>query len=45
MRKDPGIYVQIDGELAGRLPVQLKMIPDSLTLLVPEKFRRKHTHG
>jgi diacylglycerol kinase (ATP) len=43
--KGPGIYVQIDGERAGRLPVRLKMIPDSLTLLVPENFRRKHQHG
>ena len=43
--KDPGIYVQIDGERAGRLPVRLEMIPDSLTLLVPEKFRRKYQHG
>ena len=42
---DPGIYVQIDGEHAGRLPARLKMVPDSLTLLVPEKFRRKHQHG
>jgi diacylglycerol kinase (ATP) len=42
---NPGIYVQIDGEHAGRLPARLKMVPDSLTLLVPEKFRRKHQHG
>jgi diacylglycerol kinase family enzyme len=42
---DPGIYVQIDGEFAGRLPVQLSMVPDALTLLMPEQFIRKHTHG
>ena len=42
---DPGIYVQIDGEHAGRLPVRLTLVPDSLTLLVPEKFRLKHQHG
>lgn len=42
---DPRIYVQIDGEHAGHLPVKLTMVPDSLTLLIPEAFRRKHQHG
>ena len=42
---DPGIYVQIDGEFAGRLPVQLSMVPNALTLLMPEQFVQKHTHG
>jgi diacylglycerol kinase (ATP) len=42
---DPGIYVQVDGEYAGRLPVRLSIVPDALTLLVPEEFRRKHQHG
>jgi YegS/Rv2252/BmrU family lipid kinase len=42
---DPRIYVQIDGEFAGRLPVRFSMVPNSLTLLMPEAFYRKHTHG
>jgi diacylglycerol kinase (ATP) len=42
---DPGIYVQIDGEFAGRLPVRLSVVANALTLLMPEGFRRKHTHG
>ena len=33
------IYVQIDGEFAGWLPSQLKIVPDSLTLLTPPGFR------
>jgi diacylglycerol kinase family enzyme len=41
----PGIYVQVDGEYAGRLPARLSMVPDSLTLLVPDEFRRKHQNG
>ncbi|HYP13940.1 MAG TPA: diacylglycerol kinase family protein [Bryobacteraceae bacterium] len=32
---DPGIYVQIDGEHAGRLPARLSIVPRSLTLLIP----------
>lgn len=29
------IYVQADGELAGRLPMEFVIVPDSLSLLVP----------
>ncbi|MBA2303742.1 MAG: diacylglycerol kinase family lipid kinase [Acidobacteria bacterium] len=38
----PGVYVQIDGEYAGRLPVRLSVVPQSLTLLVPRPFLEKH---
>ena len=31
-------YVQIDGELAGRLPAEVRIVPDALTLLVPEEY-------
>jgi diacylglycerol kinase family enzyme len=31
------IYVEADGELLGRLPITLSMVPDALTVLVPEK--------
>jgi diacylglycerol kinase (ATP) len=42
---NPGIYVQVDGEFAGRLPARLSMVPNALTLLVPPEFERKHQHG
>ncbi len=36
---DPPVYVQVDGEAAGRLPATVEIVPDALTLLVPEDFR------
>ena len=33
--KAEGIYVEADGELLGRLPMTLSMVPDALNLLVP----------
>lgn len=39
---DGGIYVQVDGEFAGRLPATLRIIPRALTLLVPPSFRAHH---
>lgn len=39
---DPGIYVQVDGEFAGRLPARLSIVPNALTLLVPDEFRRRN---
>jgi diacylglycerol kinase family enzyme len=36
---DAGIYVQIDGEFAGRLPAKLSIVPRALTLFVPPSFR------
>jgi diacylglycerol kinase (ATP) len=35
---DQRAYIQIDGELAGHLPAQLKIVPDALTLLLPEAY-------
>ena len=32
------IYAQVDGELAGELPVSAELIPGALTLLVPPEF-------
>lgn len=32
------IYVQVDGELAGRLPTRAEIIPEALTLLVPPEY-------
>jgi diacylglycerol kinase (ATP) len=37
--QDEGIYLQIDGEFAGRLPAKLSIVPDALTMLVPRAFR------
>jgi diacylglycerol kinase (ATP) len=32
------IFVQVDGELAGKLPVTAELLPNALTLLVPSDF-------
>jgi diacylglycerol kinase (ATP) len=32
------IYVQVDGELAGKLSITADIVPDALTLLVPPQF-------
>ncbi len=37
---DPGIYVQIDGEFAGRLPAEIRIVPDALTLMIPPQYSR-----
>ncbi len=36
--KDRSVYVQIDGEFAGNLPAEIRMVPDALTLLVPPYY-------
>ena len=36
---EPGhAYVQIDGEFAGHLPAEVRIVPDALTLLVPPEY-------
>jgi len=35
---DPRVYVQIDGEFAGRLPAEIRMMPQALTVLAPEDY-------
>ncbi len=35
------VFVQVDGELAGRLPARVEIVPDALTLLMPAAFREK----
>lgn len=35
------IYVQVDGELAGHLPMSTEIVPDSLTLMLPPEFLAK----
>ena len=34
--KPENIYVEADGELLGRLPMTLSMVPDAFTILVPQ---------
>jgi diacylglycerol kinase (ATP) len=36
--KDDGAYVQIDGEFAGALPAEVRVVPDALTMLMPEDY-------
>jgi len=36
--EDRRIYVQIDGEQAGHLPAEIRIVPDALTLLVPPDY-------
>jgi diacylglycerol kinase family enzyme len=42
---DSRVYVQVDGEYAGRLPARVEIVDSSLTLLVPPEFRRKMQQG
>ena len=35
------IFVQVDGELAGQLPVEASVLPEALTLLVPAEYVRQ----
>jgi diacylglycerol kinase (ATP) len=37
------IYFEVDGEMAGRIPVTFEAVPDALTLLAPETFLRPIT--
>ena len=36
------VYMQIDGEYAGRLPGKVKIVPDALTLLTPASYRERN---
>ena len=35
---DRRIYIQVDGEFAGHLPACVKVVPDALTLLLPDDY-------
>ena len=39
--RDSRVYAQIDGEYAGRLPAEVSIVPDALTLLIPPGYARK----
>jgi len=38
------VYVQVDGEYAGHIPANVEIVPDALTLLIPESYIRKNQH-
>lgn len=38
---DRRIYIQVDGEYIGHLPARVEILPDALTLLVPETYLRR----
>jgi diacylglycerol kinase (ATP) len=42
LRAEP-IYAQVDGEASESLPVTFSIVPDALTLVVPEHFRAQHS--
>ena len=37
----PRVYIQVDGEYAGHLPASVEIVPDALTLLIPEAYIRR----
>jgi diacylglycerol kinase family enzyme len=39
--EDRRAYIQIDGEFAGHLPAELKIVRDALTVLLPEEYGKK----
>jgi diacylglycerol kinase family enzyme len=38
---DAAVYVQIDGELAGRLPAEVSVVTEGVKLLVPDSYGRR----
>lgn len=38
---DSRVYVQVDGEYAGRLPAEIRIVPDALTLMVSDEYGRR----
>jgi YegS/Rv2252/BmrU family lipid kinase len=38
---DVQVYTQIDGEVVGHLPAEVKIVPSALTLLVPPEYGRR----
>ena len=39
--EDQRVYVQVDGEFAGRLPARIEIVESALTLLVPADVRQR----
>jgi diacylglycerol kinase family enzyme len=42
---DHRVYVQVDGEYAGRLPASVEIVPQALTLLAPPEYWSRWTHS
>lgn len=40
---DRRVYIQVDGEYAGRLPASITVVPNALTVLVPPTYLRLRT--
>ena len=38
----PRVYIQVDGEYAGHIPANVEIVPDAITLLIPEAYIRKN---
>jgi diacylglycerol kinase family enzyme len=38
--EDERVYVQVDGEFAGHLPAEIRVVPDALTLLLTDEYGR-----
>ena len=38
---DSPIYIQVDGEYAGRLPATVEVVKDAVTVLVPPEYLKK----
>ena len=36
--EDSRVYVQIDGEYVGRLPAEIRIVPDALTVMLSEQY-------
>ena len=39
--EDNRVYVQVDGESAGHLPAEIRIVPQALTLLAPPEYKRR----
>jgi diacylglycerol kinase (ATP) len=40
---EPAICFEVDGEMAGRIPVTFEVVPDALTVLAPDSFFRSNS--
>lgn len=38
-----GVFLQVDGEAAGRVPARIRIIPDALTMLIPPGYLNRRT--
>ena len=38
---DARVYIQVDGEYAGRLPGSVEVVPDAITLLLPPRYKSR----